>query len=308
LKLYTGSFIQGDEIMVDYILKLKPFYSPKVWGYEKWNLSAHKNGNSVVENRIYKGKNLGEVLEEKSDFPILVKVINANETLSVQVHPDEDYAKTYENDNGKTECWYILEVKEGATLISGIKKGFDKNKLKQIIDEGKIEDYLERVKVKSGDLIYIPSGTVHAIEGGIKLIEVQRSSDITYRLYDWGRGREVHIKKALDVIDYEGKNKGGKIENFKKLETPYFTIEKVSIKGSYEDKVNEKFHSYTVISGSGYIVDKYEKVNLKPEETVYIPNGLDYKIEGNLELIKAYVDNDYDIDEVLKEVAVSKID
>lgn len=138
-------------------------------------------------------------------------------------------------------------------------------------------------------MIYIPSGTVHAIEEGLKLIEVQQSSDVTYRIYDWGRDREMHIEKSLDVIDYDGKNKGGKIENFKKLETPYFTVEKIDVKDSYKDLVDKNFHSYTVINGTGVISDGNSVIDLNKEETVYIKEGVNYSIKGNLELIKSYV-------------------
>ncbi len=138
-------------------------------------------------------------------------------------------------------------------------------------------------------MIYIPSGTIHAIEGGLKLIEVKQSSYITYRIYDWGRDREIHIEKSLDVIDYQCKTKGGKIENFNKLETPYFTVEKVLVNSEYEDKVNSEFHSYTVINGNGYITDGNGKINLNKEETIYIPNNIEYKICGGLELLKSYL-------------------
>ena len=119
----------------------------------------------------------------------MIKVIQANDTLSVQVHPDDEYSKIHESDNGKTECWYILDAKEDASLICGIKPGLNKESFSKIIEEGNIENYLEKVSVKPGDMIYIPVGTVHAIEGGLKLIEVQQSSDVTYRMYDWGRDR-----------------------------------------------------------------------------------------------------------------------
>lgn len=266
------------------ILKLDPFYSEKIWGYENWNLSTHKNGCCTISSSE-------ETLINKlgKELPILIKIIQANDTLSVQVHPDDEYAKIYENDSGKTECWYILEAKENASLICGIKQGLDKESFLNIIEQGNIENYLEKVSVKSGDMIYIPSGTVHAIEGGLKLIEVQQSSDLTYRMYDWGRDREVHIEKSLDVIDYKGIKKGGKIENFTKLETPYFNIEKILVNDKYKDKVNCDFHSYTVINGDGHIISESENIRLSKEETIYIPSGVDYSIVGDLELIKSYV-------------------
>ena len=271
------------------ILKLKPYLSEKIWGWEKWVLSCHEEGNCTVQEGIYEGQKLSEILGCGSDFPILNKIIRAEDTLSVQVHPNDEYAKRVENANGKTECWYILEAKEGATLVSGIKKGLNKEKLRKIIKEGKLEDYLERINIKRGDFIYIPAGTVHAIEAGVKLIEVQQNSNITYRLHDWGRGREVHIEKSLDVIDYAGENKGGKIDNFIKLETPYFKIEKVIVHNNYMDMVNDSFHSYTVICGEGIIKTSNGQIELKEKETIYISKGIKYILEGDMELIKSSV-------------------
>ena len=271
------------------ILKLKPYLSEKIWGWEKWVLSCHEEGNCTVQEGIYEGQKLSEILGCGSDFPILNKIIRAEDTLSVQVHPNDEYAKRVENANGKTECWYILEAKEGATLVSGIKKGLNKEKLRKIIKEGKLEDYLERINIKRGDFIYIPAGTVHAIEAGVKLIEVQQNSNITYRLHDWGRGREVHIEKSLDVIDYAGENKGGKIDNFSKLETPYFKVEKVIVHNNYMDMVNDSFHSYTVICGEGIIKTSNGQIELKEEETIYISKGIKYILEGDMELIKSSV-------------------
>ena len=271
------------------ILKLKPYLNEKIWGWEKWVLSCHKDGKSTIEEGIYKGQELSNILGCGDNFPILNKIIKAEDTLSVQVHPNDEYAKRVENANGKTECWYILEAKEGATLVSGIKKGLNKERLRKIIKEGKLEDYLERINVKRGDFIYIPAGTVHAIEAGIKLIEVQQNSNITYRLHDWGRGREVHIEKSLDVIDYEGENKGGRIDGFSKLETPYFKVEKIIVTKGYLDTVVDSFHSYTVICGGGVIKANNKQIKLKEEETIYISKGIDYTIQGNMELIKTSV-------------------
>jgi len=271
------------------ILKLKPFISEKIWGWEKWVLACHEDGNCTVQEGIYEGRKLSEILGRGSDFPILNKIIRAEDTLSVQVHPNDEYAKRVENANGKTECWYILEAKDGATLVSGIKKGLNKDKLREIIKQDKLESYLERINIKRGDFIYIPAGTVHAIEAGVKLIEVQQNSNITYRLHDWGRGREVHIEKSLDVIDYEGENKGGKIDNFSKLETPYFNVEKVIVHSNYKDTVNDSFHSYTVIGGEGILKWSNGQIELKEEETIYISKGIKYILEGDMELIKSSV-------------------
>ena len=271
------------------VLKLKPYLNETIWGWEKWVLSCHEVGECTIEEGIYEGKTLAEILGCGFDFPILNKIIKADDTLSVQVHPNDEYAKRVENANGKTECWYILEAEEGSTLVSGIKKGLNREKLSQIIKEGKLEDYLVRINIKRGDFIYIPAGTVHAIEAGIKLIEIQQNSNITYRLHDWGRGREEHIEKSLEVIDYDGKSKGGKIDRFHKLETPYFKVEKVIVSDSCVDIVNESFHSYIVICGEGVIKANNRQMELKAEETIYISEGTEYTLEGNMELIKASV-------------------
>ena len=266
------------------ILKLDPFHNEKIWGYEKWSLSTHRNGHSKIV-----GEDISLIEHIKEELPILNKIIQTNDTLSVQVHPDDEFSRKYENDNGKTECWYILEAKKDASLICGIKYGHTKESFAKIIESGEIEEHLERVSVKPGDMIYIPAGTVHAITGGIRLIEVQQSSDVTYRMYDWGRDRKMHIDKAVEVIDYECKNKGGKIENFTKLETPYFTVEKVCVKSHYNDNVDRDFHSYIVIDGKGKIISGEQILELEKEETIYIPKGVDYCIEGNIELLKSYV-------------------
>ena len=281
------------------ILKLKPYYSKKIWGYEEWVLSTHRNGQSII-----KGSDIRLIDKIGKELPILNKIIQADDTLSVQVHPDDKFSRTYENDNGKTECWYILEAKENSTLVCGIKPGHTKESFEKVIKSGDIEEELEKIDVKEGDMIYIPSGTVHAIEGGLKLIEVQQSSDVTYRMYDWGRDREMHIEKSLQVIDYDGKNKGGKIENFTKLETPYFTVEKICVNSEYKDYVKEDFHSYTVIEGSGKIVSKNQIIELEKEDTIYIPNNIDYTIIGNIKLLKSYVDKkeEVSIEELLVEV------
>ena len=263
------------------IIKLNPFYSEKVWGYEKWNLSTHRNGCSTL---LDTNENVHDYLQK--DLPILIKIIKADESLSVQVHPGDEFARKYENDNGKTECWYILEAEEGASLICGIKDGLNKEKFAKILEEGSVADYLGDISVKAGDMIYIPAGTIHAIKGGIKLLEVQQSSDVTYRLYDWGRDREMHIEKALEVIDYNPETNGGKIENFTKLETPYFNVEKFIVDGQYSDEVCGDFYTYTATKGCGVMKTDDQTIILNPEETVYLPKGIKYTIEGNLELIK----------------------
>lgn len=267
----------------DRIFKTKPFLSERPWGYELWTLSTHRSGQSEV---LPEGTPLKEYLGEP--LPILIKIIKADEALSVQVHPDDAYAREHENDNGKTECWYILEAEPGAKLIAGIKDGLNREQMAEIIADNKLEDVLEYIDVKPGDMIYIPAGTVHAIMGGIKLFEVQQSSDSTYRIYDWGRDREMHIEKALDVIDYKKVNNPGKIENFEKLETPYFNVEKVVSPDEAEFSASQGFQSVNIISGNGKVVWDDQVVEFEPEQTIYIPQGADYKVIGDVSFLRTY--------------------
>jgi len=272
-----------------YVYKLTPHFSKKIWGWEKWNLSCHPDGRSTIENGIYKGRYLCDVIDHPESFPILVKILNSDTTLSLQVHPGDEYANLHENDNGKTECWYILGAKSNATLIVGLVGVPDKDFLRRVVAEDRIQEYVRHVNVARGDLIYIPSGTVHTLESGIRLIEVQQSSNVTYRLHDWGRGRELHVEKSLDVIDVSLDSAAGKILDFKRLDTPHFTVEKVVVSGRLSGFSGSSFHSYTVAGGVGEIEDESGcTVSLEPESTVFIPDNIGYTIFGSLELIRAY--------------------
>lgn len=173
------------------MIKLSPLQYDKIWGYERWIASVHPDGcQKEFLNAVGK------------DYPLLVKVIQADEYLSVQVHPDDFFAEKFEGKGvrGKTECWYVLDAKPGAKLVYGLKDDYSKAELKRAIEVGKLESYLNYVNVGRGDFIFIPAGTVHAIGGGLRLLEVQQSCNTTYRLYDWNRGRELHIEKGLEVI------------------------------------------------------------------------------------------------------------
>ena len=138
------------------IFKLEPYYSEKVWGYEEWNLSTHRNGNSIVS-----GSEVKLIDELKNELPILIKIIQANEKLSVQVHPHDEYSRKYENDNGKTECWYILEADENASLICGIKEGLDKDSFAKVIENGSVEENLKRISAfRNIPALYYGCGSV----------------------------------------------------------------------------------------------------------------------------------------------------
>ena len=167
------------------MLKLNAIQLDKIWGYEQWIASTHENG--LQQDLL---NSMG------GSYPLLVKIIQANESLSIQVHPDDDSAKKLEGTSavGKTECWYVLDCDENAELI------YSKEQIKEAILNNTFEDFLNVVPVSKGDFIFISAGTVHAIGKGLRLLEIQQSCDITYRLYDWGRDRELHVEKGVAVL------------------------------------------------------------------------------------------------------------
>lgn len=186
---------------------------------ESWECSAHPEGPSVVASGKHQGMTLAEVLQEhpeylgthpgaRGEFPVLVKLIDARNNLSVQVHPDDEYARVNENGSmGKTEMWYVLDAKKDAKLIYGFYHDIDKNTLRKSIQKGTVEKYLQKVPIQKDDVFYIEAGTVHAIGAGALIAEVQESSNLTYRLFDYnrvdknGKQRELHVEKALDVAN-----------------------------------------------------------------------------------------------------------
>ncbi|MCD6474719.1 MAG: class I mannose-6-phosphate isomerase [Anaerolineaceae bacterium] len=192
---------------------------------ESWEIAAHKNGSSIILNGIHQGKSLTELTAEfgidiigsnakwaldRGKFPLLVKLLDANQRLSVQVHPKDDYAlQNEDNELGKTEMWVVLHAEPDAKLVYGVRKGTTRENFKRGIQQGNLEPYLNIVPVKSSDHICVPSGSLHAIMEGTIMIEIQQNSDTTYRVYDWNRlgndgmPRELHIEKALDVINFE---------------------------------------------------------------------------------------------------------
>ncbi len=189
---------------------------------ETWECSTHPDGLSTVASGEFKGKTLAQVLQEhpeflgthprtKGELPVLIKLIDARKDLSVQVHPDDDYAREHENGSqGKTEMWYVLDAAKGAQLVYGFRNPITPQQVRQSIENGTIEKYLQKVPVKKDDVFFMPAGCVHAIGAGALIVEVQQSSNLTYRLYDYGRTdkngqpRPLHIDKALAVADLSG--------------------------------------------------------------------------------------------------------
>lgn len=307
-----------------YPIKFENIYFEKVWGGdefkefrsnvkggsigESWDIACHSNGMSIAANGIFKGKSLKELIDEfgedivgsnvdKDNFPLLVKLINSKDYLSVQVHPNDEYAKEYENQQGKTEAWYIMSACEGSNLIVGT-NGCTKEQFIDAIKNNKVEDCLNFVNVKQGDCFLINSGLVHAIGKGLVILEVQQNSDVTYRVYDYGRDRELHIDKSLDVIDFNGKAINLS-KNLRKMESGYSTIDfckndyfemmKIDIESEWRDASNEnRFYIITCVQGEGYIESSNFKEVIKTGDSYLIPATLGfYSIKGNVELIKS---------------------
>ncbi|WP_294401072.1 type I phosphomannose isomerase catalytic subunit [uncultured Clostridium sp.] len=309
-----------------YPIKFENLYYERIWGGndlekfrdnvpegvigESWDIACHKNGTGKVVNGKLKGKGFDEIIKEyghkllgnaidtDKDFPLLIKLITAKDKLSVQVHPDDEYAAKVENDLGKTEAWYVIDAEEGASLIVGT-KDCDKEKFKKAIEDENLEPYLNKIEVKKGDFFYVQSGLVHAICEGILIAEIQQSSDTTYRVYDYNRGREIHVAKALDVIDFSLKGENSKgiiIENDRYDKTylclgKYFTIQKYDIKSSAtEESDKDRFYLFTCVDGEGTIkyADGEEKISMG--DSIFIPASLGkYELSGKFTLLKSYV-------------------
>ncbi len=317
-----------------YPLKFIPVYKDYPWGgrnfekfgrilpdgiiAESWEVSCHPNGVSIVSEGELAGTSLPELVErygrklmgtalpEKDikKFPLLVKFIDADKNLSVQVHPDDAYAQANENgEYGKNEMWYIISAKPGARLVYDVKPGIDREAFSQAIKENRVESCLNYVEVFPGDVINIPAGLVHAIGEGIMLAEIQQNSDVTYRVYDYGRkGRTLHIKQALDVIDFNSTGRKPKTTGLKVLHPSgssvtylvangYFSVELYEISGKTDERADgSRFFIYTFIEGEGNITWDSGTTSIKGGETILIPACLgEYSIAGRLKALKSYV-------------------
>lgn len=314
-----------------YPMFLEPVYKNYIWGgtriknnlqkntpYEKtaesWEISANKNGQTIIKNGAYKGKTITELFNsnlkdtifgtkcnEMDVFPLLIKFIDAENNLSVQVHPDDEYAKKFENDIGKTEMWYIMDCQDNCELILGLDEKVTNENKSELLTQKNIEGYLKKVKIHKGDIIYIPSGTVHAILSGAFICEIQQNSDITYRLYDWnrvgadGKPRELHLQKALDVIKVKTDasiNTTPSIEGKHRiLEFSKFKVDKIKVNNEFTDTINnESFCTMNVVNGKGTLIYKEETFELKIGDGFILPANLgEYKIQGKLEILKTYL-------------------
>ncbi len=274
----------------------------KIWGTEDWIISAHKNGPAKIkgenytlsefysENRKLFGKNLPE------EFPLLVKIIDTNDDLSIQVHPGDKYAKEYENSLGKTECWYILDEKD-SDIIAGQSKT-SREEVKAKIESNDILDVLSIQKIKKGDFFFIPAGCVHAIRKNTKLLEIQQSSDVTYRLYDYDRRddagnlRDLHITQSLDVIDYDYHNDNQIVETVDEngqdctqlCTSEYFYVDLYKEAKNLVVKTKEQFKLVVAVDGpmevDGKVINENEGIIILCEQEVEIKSAAKVVISG----------------------------
>lgn len=310
-----------------YILKLNPVFKDYLWGGTKlrdeygfksnldklaegWMLSCHKDGENTVANGEFSGKTLTEVVKDNPEFlgengkkfeyfPILIKLIDAKNDLSVQVHPDNDYAMRVEKEYGKTECWYILDCEEGAELIYGFNREISSEEFRERIKKNTFLETVNKVKVKKGDLFFIEAGTLHAIGKGILLAEIQQNSNTTYRVYDYGRlgadgkPRELHVEKAIDVTNCTPPTRStkpeGELTEYDDYSTQLltqcdlFNVKKVSVKNTFDGVADGKsFVSLLVIDGNGAI----DGMKIEKGDSLFIPaNYGTFTVSGNLEII-----------------------
>jgi len=308
------------------VLFLNPVFTHNIWGGTKlrtefgyeiegndigecWGISAHPNGDDTIRGGEFAGMHLSKLWEKHPElfgnldydrFPLLIKIIDAKDDLSIQVHPSDEYAMKNENGSfGKTECWYVLDCPENAALVVG-HHAQNRAELREMIHQGRWSDLIREIPVKKGDFIQIDPGTVHAIKGGLLILETQQNSDITYRVYDYdrlsnGKPRELHIEKSIDVINVPAKAVGESIKNAEQVEQnqfvelyscQYYDIFKLQIKGSASFEREDPFLNVSVIEGEGMI----NGTKIKKGDHFIIPFGFGrIDLQGEMNLIASTV-------------------
>ena len=296
-------------------IKLTPACKDYLWGGEKlwqdygiqsqlhplaeaWVLSCHPDGPSVVATGPLAGKTLPEYIQEKgpgclgadcekfTDFPILAKFIDAKGDLSIQVHPSNEYALAHEHQFGKTEMWYVLDCEPGATLYYGFQHQISREEFQQRIQDNTLTEVLNAVPVEKGDLFFIPAGTLHAIRKGIVVAEIQQNSNVTYRIYDYGRvgadgkPRQLHIQQALEVTQRTPPQPDPDFHGHL-AQCPYFTVD--VMEGRFTlDCGPESFVSVLVLEGTGALWEGDESMSLRKGESLFIPAGAGQcRLEGD---------------------------
>lgn len=307
------------------ILHLEPVLHEKIWGGtelrdqfgyaipsdhtgECWAISGHPNGDCRVTNPEFGGQTLGQLFRTRRElfgnipgdiFPLLVKIIDARQDLSIQVHPDDAYAKVHENGSlGKTECWYVLDSKPGTTVIIGHNAG-TREEMRQMVDEGKWNQLLRQVPLRKGDFFQINPGCLHALKGGSLILETQQSSDVTYRFYDYdrlenGKKRELHIEKSLDVTTVPfvpdrtvpETETVGDAEITHLVTCPFYSVYRAVLHGAAGLTFRAPFVNVSIIGGEGTLDGEPVK---KGDHMVLTANYGPCRLEGNMELVYSYI-------------------
>ncbi len=313
-----------------YPLKLKYYSKTALWGgntlktewgkecsfdklAETWELTVRDDAVNTIENGEAAGKTLAEYLATTpgaigtagtdSRFPLLIKLIDAADKLSIQVHPTDAYATKTEHDSGKTEMWYIVSAEEGAEIVYGLADFMDANDFRACVRSGEINKALKTVKVHAGECYFIPAGMVHAIGKGCLIAEIQQNSDLTYRVYDYdrrdadGKLRELHTEKALDVVTAFTQQEIDAIRfsRFPAIDAgiclaacPYFEVHMLSLRGYSQElcTTDKSFHSVLCIDGNGFLLCDSKQYPLNRGDSYFLPAGMGkYTLCGNAKII-----------------------
>ena len=323
-----------------YPLKFKPIFKDKIWGGRKikdvlgmdygmlpncgevWLLSGLWDEQSVVANGDFTGDEINDLVETfmgdlvgedvfdryGEQFPLLIKIIDANDWLSVQVHPDDELAEKRDLGNGKTEMWYVMQADPGAELVSGFNAEMNRMKYIRVLKDNAIETVLNHETAVKGDVFYIPAGRIHALGPGIMVAEIQQTSDVTYRIYDWdridlaGMRRELHIPQSLDAIDFDP------VENYKTpftpehnktvpiIDTPFFTTNMLQLQGEMAKDYSELDSFVLLMPVEGKFSLQWENgsVFVSAGEVVLIPNVIEkvmVKAPDSCKLLEIYVNH-----------------
>ena len=275
---------------------------------ESWELSCHPDGPSTIANGAYAGKALAQYIEQEGfqvlgthcsrfkEFPLLIKFIDARDNLSIQVHPDNAYALRTEGQYGKTEMWYVMDCAEGAYLYYGFAQSISKDEFEERIEKDTLLEVLNKVPVQKGDVLFIEAGTIHAIGKNILIAEIQQNSNVTYRVYDYGRigkdgkKRELHIDKALEVTN-RIPIKRSKTFTPHIADCDYFTVDKLYLDGDIIETAsgyigNESFASILFLDGKGTIRCQSDQLSFQKGDSFFLPAGSGkYEITGNCEAL-----------------------
>ena len=280
------------------ILFLEPVVVDLIWGREIWTISAHEHGDCTISTGEYQGKKLSELWKthrelfgnmEGDRFPLLVKKIEARDDLSIQVHPDDAYAKVHEHGSlGKTECWYVLDCDADGTIIVG-HHAKNREEVAEMINGGRWSELLREIPIHQGDFFQINPGTIHAIKHGTTIMEIQQSSDITYRLYDYGRlkdgkPRELHLQQSIDVIEapYVEKPAYTGDDASTLVSCNFYTVHHYKIEATQQFKQDKAFQIVSILSGQGEVDGRI----IKGGDSFIVPAGYDeYTISGQLEIL-----------------------